>query len=375
VRGVAVLSGNRNYEGRAHSLVRSTFLASPPLVIAYALAGTITRDLTAEPVAHDEAGCPVYLHELWPEAKELARAIEAALDPALFIESERTVFEGTAEWHAIEAPSGGDFPWDPSSAFIRPSPLFERVSPAPEALADIRGARILAVYGDMVTTEHISPMGPIPHASPAGRYLESIGVAPDDFVSYAARRMNHDVMVRGTFASPHLRNELARGSMGGMTRYAPGGECMTIFEAAQRYRVDGVPLVIIAGKAFGTGSSRDWSAKGPHALGVRATIAESYERIYRANLTAAGVLPLEFVDGATRATLGLDGTEAIDITGLAAGMEPSMRVEAAVTRADGTCRRIALRVRLDTPQEVEHYRHGGLLRALLRHRVRASGRA
>ena len=279
------------------------------------------------------------------------------------------MFEGSAAWRGLGVQEGPDFKWDAASTFIRPPPMFGSLRPEPEPAADIRGARVLAMYGDMVTTEHISPMGPIPEDSPAARYLESLGIGPADFVSYAARRINYDVMTRGTFASPHLVNELTPGQRGGVTRHAAGGRIMTIFDAAERYRRDRVPLVVIAGRAFGAGSSRDWSAKGPCALGVRAVIAESYERIYRSNLVAAGVLPLEFTSGDDRKTLALDGTEAVDITGLDGALGPCGAVRATFTRASGETLSVALIARLDTQEEVECFRHGGLFPRLLRSRI------
>ena len=373
INAVAVLSGNRNYEGRAHPLIRSSFLASPSLVVAYALTGTILRDLTTEAVGEDSAGRPVYLREIWPDAREIQGVIDSSLDSTLFSRSYSDVFSGTAEWRAIEAQSGADFAWDAESTFIRRPPLFDDVPLNAEPPADIRGARILAMYGDMVTTEHVSPMGPIPDGSPAAQYLESLGIAARDFVSYAVRRINHDVMMRGTLASPHLRNELTPGAPGGFTRHWPDGTRMTIFDAAQRYLLEGVPLVVIAGQAFGAGSSRDWSAKGPHALGVRAVIAESFERIYRSNLVAAGVLPLELPAGETRGSLGLDGAEAIDIVGLAGPLAPRMQLGVSFTRASGETISTRVTARLDTAAEVEHFRQGGLLRGLLRRRVTESG--
>ena len=369
VRAAAVLSGNRNYEGRAHGLIRSTFLASPLLVIAYALAGTVLVDLTADPLGVDREGKPVYLHEIWPDAHEIAGVAESAIAPALFTQSYRDVFEGSPAWRALDVQEGADFEWDPASTFIRPPPMFGSLRAESEPAAEIRGARVLAMYGDMVTTEHISPMGPIPKDSPAARYLESLGIAPADFVSYAARRINYDVMTRGTFASPHLVSELTPGERGGVTRYAADGRIMTIFDAAQRYRRDSVPLVVIAGRAFGAGSSRDWSAKGPCALGVRAVIAESYERIYRSNLVAAGVLPLEFSSGDDRKSLALDGTEAVDITGLHGALAPCGTVRATFTRPGGEIASLMLVARLDTAEEIDCFRHGGLFPRLLRRRI------
>ena len=369
VRAVAVLSGNRNYEGRAHPLIRSTFLVAPPLVVAYALSGTIARDLTSAPVAIDATGAPVYLAELWPDAREVEEIIASCMGPSAFTRAYSDVLEGTAEWRALEFGHGPDFLWQPGSTFIARPGTYEKFSLELQTLRDLRGARVLAMYGDMVTTEHLSPMGQIPEGSPAARYLESLGVAPPDFVSYAARRLNHEVMVRGALASPHLRNELAPQARGGLTRHMPDGACVSVFEAAQRYAREGVPLVLIAGQAFGAGSSRDWSAKGPAALGVRAIIAESYERIYRSNLVAAGVLPLQFGSGASRKSLGLNGAERIDIEGLASALAPRARLEAIFARANGETLNVPLTSCLESADEVEYIRHGGLLMNLLRRRM------
>ncbi|MCC6535855.1 MAG: aconitate hydratase AcnA [Burkholderiales bacterium] len=370
VRAVAVHCGNRNYQGRAHRLIASTFLVSPPLVIAYALAGTMRVDLTSAPIGNDHDGRPVYLRELWPEPGEIAEIAAAVIRSELYERSYADIYAGDAPWGQLEPPLGPDFAWDPASTMIRPPP----VATSPEIVLEpaIRGARLLALYEDMVTTEHISPMGPIPRESEAARYLESLGVLAKDFVSYAARRLNHDVMVRGTFSSPYLVNELAPGEPGGYTRYAADRRLMTIFAAAQRYGRERVPLVVIAGRAFGAGSSRDWSAKGPRALGVRAVIAQSYERIYRANLAAAGVWPLEFDPGHDRKTLALDGTESIDILGCDRALSPGARARAIVRRGSGETIEVPLVVRLDSAQELESIRHGGLLARVLRERIEAA---
>jgi len=370
VRAVAVHSGNRNYAGRVHGAIESTFLVSPPLVIAYALAGSVLTDLATEPLGTDDAGRAVYLSELWPEADEIAAVASATLRPALFAQSYADVFEGSAAWRALDPPVGPDFAWDPDSTVIRPPPSLD-ASDQMSGTA-ILGARVLAMYGDMVTTEHISPMGPIPLDAPAARYLQEKGVAPVDFVSYAARRLNHDVMARGTFASVHLANELTPGGPGGLTRHAEDGEIMTIFDAAQRYGRDGVPLVVIAGRAVGAGSSRDWSAKGPHALGVRAIIAESFERIYRANLVAAGIVPLAFCEGYDRRSIRVDGAESIDIDALPAAFAPRMQVRAVFRRSRGEAVDVPLVACLETADELESLRHGGLLARLLRRRIAAA---
>ncbi|MGZ8210035.1 MAG: aconitate hydratase AcnA [Burkholderiales bacterium] len=364
VRAVAVFSGNRNYEGRAHPLVRSTFLASPPLVVAFALSGTVLSDLANEPLAEDDRGRPVFLSEIWPDANEVEKILGSVIDAASFTRSYSDVFTGSAQWNALGFQRGPQFAWEAGSTFIQRPRAFSDVSRDPLPLEDIRGARVLGIYGDMVTTEHISPMGPIPESSPAADYLRSLGVAPPDFVSYAARRLNHEVMARGTFSSPHLKNALAPDAPGGMTRHMPDGAMMTIHDASERYRWEGVPLIVIAGHAFGAGSSRDWSAKGPTALGVQAIIAESYERIYRSNLVAAGVLPLQFEGPSCE--LALDGSEKIDVIGVAAGLAPRASLTARFTRASGDSFSVRLIACVESAEEVDHLRHGGLLLNVLR---------
>jgi aconitate hydratase len=373
VRAVAVYSGNRNYEGRAHPLIRSSFLASPPLVVAYALCGTILRDLTSQPIGEDGAGRAVFLSDIWPDAREVHDLIASHVAPELFARSYADVFEGSADWRDLDFPTGPDFAWNADSTFIQRPRTFSEVAGAGAELSDLDGARVLAIYGDMVTTEHLSPMGVIPEGSPAAAYLASCGVAPGEFVSYAARRLNEEVMTRGALASPHLLNELTPEAPGGMTRHASSGTIMTIFDAAERYRREGVPLVLIAGEAFGAGSSRDWSAKGPAALGVKAIVAGSYERIYRSNLLAAGVLPLEFPAGTTRKSLGLDGRESVALKGLAK-LAPRATLTAVFTRASGAALRVPLVACVDTVDEVEQIRHAGLLRMLLRRRMQEKER-
>ena len=370
VTAAAVLSGNRNYAGRVHPLVGASFLASPPLVVAYALAGSILKDLTREPLGVDADGEAVYLHDLWPDDDEIRALIDATVEPELFIRSYASLYAGSAEWQNLQHQRGINFAWDAASSVIRRPPLFDATELEPAPLADIKGARVLAMFGDLVTTEHISPMGVIPPDSPAGVYLQRLGIAPADFVSYAARRLNHDVMMRGTLASVHLHNEMTPGQAGGATRRMPGGTRMSIYDAALAYQRDATPLVIVAGRGYGTGSSRDWAAKGVRLLGVRAVIAESFERIYRANLVAAGVLPLQFADGQTRRTLRLDGSEMLDIIGLTGNLVPAMTLRCSVTRADGSRDECDLTARLETMREVEYFRHGGILNCLLRRRCR-----
>ena len=307
---VAVLSGNRNFEGRIHPSVRANFLASPPLVVAYALAGSVLVDLARQPLGEDGEGRPVYLHDIWPDGAEIRRIIGEVITPALFRERYATMLEGTPEWRALRGAAGTTFAWDPASTFIRRPPFFDDMAAAPPELDDIRGARVLAMFGDMFTTDHISPIGAISKGTPAADYLASLGIAPRDFVNYAARRLNHDVMIRGTFANVRVRNEMTPEVEGSSTAHYPDGERMPIHVAAARYRDEGVPLVVIAGTEYGAGSSRDWAAKGTRLLGVRAVIAESFERIHRSNLVGMGVLPLQFPDGVTRRTLGLTGSGA-----------------------------------------------------------------
>ncbi len=359
----AVLSGNRNFEGRIHSEVQMNYLASPPLVVAYAIAGRMDIDLYNEPLGHDQQGKPVYLREIWPDNAEVHRAVAASLSPEGFSSIYADVNRGDRRWLELEAPSGELFDWSPDSTYIQNPPYFHDMARRPAPVADIQGARVLALLGDSVTTDHISPAGAIKPDSPAGRYLRERGVAPADFNSYGSRRGNHEVMMRGTFANIRLRNLLAPGTEGGITRYQPDGELMPIYDAAMRYREAGVPLIVIAGREYGSGSSRDWAAKGPRLLGVRAVIAESYERIHRSNLVGMGILPLQFVKGENAGSLGLDGSESYTITGLGDGT--AKRVTVTARRDDWRCS-FQAQVRIDTPQEVEYYRHGGILHYVLR---------
>ncbi len=365
----AVLSGNRNFEGRINPLTRANYLASPPLVVAYALAGTLDFDPERDPLGTDAGGRPVFLREVWPSPEELRAALRAVA-AAAFREEYAHVFDGDEHWRAIPVPAGDLYAWDPASTYIKSPPFFATVEREPPPPADVRGARVLALLGDSITTDHISPAGSIKPDSPAGRYLQSLGVAPRDFNSYGARRGNHEVMVRGTFANIRLRNLLVPGVEGGFTAHQPSGERMTIYDAAMRYREEGVPLLVIAGKEYGTGSSRDWAAKGTLLLGVHAVLAESFERIHRSNLVGMGVMPLEFLPGESARSLGLTGRERYDIEGLAEGLAPRGRVRVRATAADGTAKTFVAVARVDTPDEVEYWRHGGLLpyvlRALLR---------
>ncbi|MBI2959504.1 MAG: aconitate hydratase AcnA [Betaproteobacteria bacterium] len=364
----AVLSGNRNFEGRVHPQVRANFLASPPLVVAYAIAGTILADLANGPLGEDRDRRPVFLREIWPDGEEIRRVIDRAITPGLYRERYATVLEGTAEWNALKSAGGMTFAWQEGSSFIRRPPFFDDMAAAPPPLADIRGARVLGMFGDMFTTDHISPIGAISAGTPAAEYLKSLGVAPRDFVSYAARRLNHDVMIRGTFANVRVKNEMTPGIEGSSTRHLPGGEKMSFHAAAEKYRSEGVPLVVVAGSEYGAGSSRDWAAKGTRLLGVRAVIAESFERIHRSNLIGMGVLPLEFPRGVTRKTLSLDGSEVFDISGIAA-VTPRCLLQCTIARSDGRRESLKLLARLDTAREVEYFKHGGLLHQVLRQRL------
>jgi len=365
----AVLSGNRNFEGRIHPAARANFIASPPLVVAYALAGTVNRDLTSEPIGTGSDGRPVHLADIWPDPDEVRRVIDAALTPDLYRARYAAALEGTPEWRSIGGVTGTNFQWEPSSQYIRRPPFFDTMQRTPEPITDIRGARVLGMFGDMLTTDHISPIGTIGKDTPAGRYLQSIGIAPKDFNNYASRRLNDEVMIRGTFANVRLKNEMVPGVEGGYTRHFPSGEQLSIFDAAMRYREQGVPLVVVAGTEYGAGSSRDWAAKGSRLLGVRAVVAEGFERIHRSNLVGMGVLPLELPAGVTRKTLGLDGSETFDITGLTGELTPRMPVPCTITRSDGSRIDLLLTARLDTRVEVDYYRHGGILHYVLRSRL------
>ncbi len=360
----AVLSGNRNFEGRINPDSRMNYLASPPLVVAYAIAGTMDLDLYAEPLGVATDGSHVFLRDLWPSSAEVAEVIGQAVQSDMFRKSYDAVFEGDENWVSLEVPGGSSFAWDDGSTYVRRPPYFDAMPASPEPVRDIHGARVLAVLGDSVTTDHISPAGVIKRDSPAGRYLTEQGVELKDFNSYGARRGNHEVMIRGTFANIRLRNRLAPGTEGGVTLHLPDGEPMTIFEAAMRYQDEGVPLVVLAGKEYGSGSSRDWAAKGPRLLGVRAVIAESYERIHRSNLVGMGILPLEFLAGESVESLGLSGHETFDVVGLEGGSGADGFPRELTVRADG--RELRVRVRIDTPNEEEYYRHGGILQFVLR---------
>jgi aconitate hydratase len=362
----AVLSGNRNFEGRIHPLARASYLASPPLVVAFALAGRIDIDLTREPLGVGSDGRPVMLADIWPSSDEIRGTIADAIDPELFRRTYATVFEGDDRWRALPIPAGDRYDWDAGSTYIAKPPFFDGMTLEPPPVRDITGARILAVLGDSVTTDHISPAGSIAPWSPAGQWLQARGVGPLEFNSYGARRGHHEVLMRGTFGNIRLRNRLVEGREGPYTVHLPDGEEGFIYDAAMRYAAQGVPLGILAGREYGSGSSRDWAAKGPALLGVRFVLAESYERIHRSNLVGMGVLPLQYKPGETAATLGLTGRETFEITGLEAGLRPHQWVTATARRDDGTTRRFEAIARLDGPIDVEYYRSGGILPAVLR---------
>jgi aconitate hydratase len=364
VVATSVLSGNRNFEGRVHAEVKMNFLASPPLVVAYALAGTMDIDLNNEPLGTDTEGKPVFLRDLWPSAHEVATTVGASVDSAMFKKSYASVFTGDEHWQAIDVPKDEVYQWQATSTYVRNPPYFHGMTMTPGAVSDIRGARVLAVLGDSVTTDHISPAGNIAKSSPAAKYLMSQGVQPADFNQYGARRGNHEVMMRGTFANIRLRNLLLPGTEGGVTLHIPSAEQTSIYEAAMKYRGEGTPLIVLAGKEYGTGSSRDWAAKGTMLLGVKAVIAESFERIHRSNLIGMGVLPLQFKDGENAQKLGLTGKESFEIIGLNGGAAKVVTVVA--TSAANPPVKFEARVRIDTPKEREYFQHGGILQYVIR---------
>jgi aconitate hydratase len=362
----AVLSGNRNFEGRVHPQVRANYLASPPLVVAYALAGTVDIDFESEPIGNDRAGAPVYLRDIWPSQAEVGQAMDRAIRPEMFRQSYANVWDGNATWNAIPVAGGALYEWRSDSTYIQEPPFFTGLSPELEPISEIHGARVLVLLGDSITTDHISPAGSIAEESPAARYLIERGVAKKDFNSYGSRRGNDRVMVRGTFANIRLKNQLVPEVEGGITIHLPGGERLSIYAAAVRYKQDGVPLLVIAGKEYGSGSSRDWAAKGALLLGIRAVLAESFERIHRSNLVGMGVLPLQFLEGQNAASLALTGREVFDITGLGGDISPRSQVTVSVVGPDGARRSFQAVARLDSVIEVNYYRNGGILPAVLR---------
>jgi aconitate hydratase len=379
---VSVLSGNRNFEGRINPDVKMNYLASPPLVVAYALAGTMDIDLLHDPLGYDESGAEIYLSDIWPSAREIAETIERAVQSDMFRSSYAEVFDGDERWRSLDVPSGERFAWEAESTYVHLPPYFEGMCEQPEPLTDITGARVLALLGDSVTTDHISPAGAIKRDSPAGTYLQEHGVSPRDFNSYGSRRGNHEVMIRGTFANIRLRNQLAPGTEGGVTTYLGGpgdveeggerqvGEQMSIYDASIAYQRAGVPLVVLGGKEYGSGSSRDWAAKGTSLLGVRAVIAESFERIHRSNLVGMGVLPLQFPQGESARSLGIDAHRQFDISGIAVPMNEGELPRSCTVRAGDV--EFEAVVRIDTPKEADYFRHGGILRYVLRQLLAAA---
>jgi aconitate hydratase len=358
----AVLSGNRNFEGRVNALVRSNYLASPPLVVAYSIAGTVDVDLTKDSLGKDYQGKDVYLADIWPSSEEVESAVRASARTEFFRKEYSEVFAGDEKWNSLKVPGGDLFEWTADSTYIKRPPYFDNLVDPLTFVQDFAGLRALAVLGDSVTTDHISPAGSIPVDSPAGKYLMSLGVKPADFNSYGSRRGNHEVMVRGTFANIRLKNQLVPGIEGGWTRHIPDGEKMFIYDAAEKYRAAGVPLLILAGKEYGSGSSRDWAAKGTLLLGIRAVIAESFERIHRSNLVQMGVLPLQFAEGQNRESLGLTGEERFRLTGVRQALTSADgHVKLTATRPEGEEVEFTAKARIDTPQEAEYYRSGGIL--------------
>jgi aconitate hydratase len=362
----SVLSGNRNFEARVHQSVKANFLMSPPLVVAFALAGRVTIDLTSEPLGQGKDGQPVYLRDVWPSLREIREQMEKALKPEVFRSLYRNFADQNPKWNEVPSSAGQIYEWDSKSTYIQEPPFFENFSMQPGRIAEIRGARALAIFGDSVTTDHISPAGSIKKTSPAGRYLIDHGVNFLDFNSYGARRGNDRVMTRGTFANVRIKNLMVPGTEGGVTKLQPSGEPASIYDAAIKYRESKTPLVVLAGQEYGTGSSRDWAAKGTALLGVKAVVAQSFERIHRSNLVGMGVVPLQFKDGQSAATLKLDGSEVYDVTGLNASLKPQQDLTLRVTRANGTVEEHSVRCRIDTPIEIEYFQHGGILPYVLR---------
>jgi aconitate hydratase len=371
----AVLSGNRNFEGRINPLVRANYLASPPLVVAYAIAGSMKVDLVKDPLGTDPDGNEVYLKDIWPSSAEVSETVRQSVTPEMFRRRYGNVFEGPEEWQKIDTAGGLTFAWNPASTYIAHPPFFENMPKTPEPVKDVHKARALALLGDSITTDHISPAGSIKKESPAGEYLMSFQVRPAEFNSYGARRGNHEVMMRGTFANIRIKNEMVAGVEGGMTKLMPDGTVMPIYTAAMEYQKRGVPLIVFAGMEYGTGSSRDWAAKGTRLLGVKAVVAESFERIHRSNLVGMGVLPLQFKPGTDRKTLKLDGSEVFDVLGVEAGLKPRMDLALRIHRADGSDEVVPLLCRIDTLDEVEYYRHGGILQFVLRNMMKESAGA
>jgi len=362
----SVLSGNRNFEARVHQNIKANFLMSPPLVVAFALAGRVDLDLSKEPLGRGGDGKEVYLRDLWPTLGEIRDTMQSALTPEVFRRLYRDFAGQNPKWNEIPSSVGEIYEWDEKSDYIHQPPFFEKFSMAPGNIVDIRGARPLGIFGDSVTTDHISPAGAIKPSSPAGQYLKSRGIEPADFNSYGSRRGNDLVMTRGTFANVRIKNLMVPGTEGGVTVHHPDGEQMSIYDAAMKYQAEGMPLVILAGHEYGTGSSRDWAAKGTRLLGVKAVVAASFERIHRSNLVGMGVLPLQFSEGTSAQTLGLNGSETYAVTGLSDAIQPGQMVTLEITRKDGKSESVPVKLRIDTPIEIDYYRHGGILPFVLR---------
>jgi aconitate hydratase len=362
--GCSVVSGNRNFEGRIHPLIRMNFLASPPLVVAYALAGNMNVDLYNDSLGNDQDGQPVYLRDIWPTSAEIHDLVSRNVTAEMFRSSYSGVFDGDENWNGLSVSAGENYSWDETSTYVKNPPYFDGMTLQPDSVADIEGARVLVLLGDSVTTDHISPAGSIAADGPAADYLRSLGVEQKDFNSYGSRRGNHEVMMRGTFANIRLRNQLAPGTEGSWTTHVPSGEQTSIFDATLRYKDEGTPLLVIGGKEYGSGSSRDWAAKGTMLLGVRAVLVESFERIHRSNLIGMGVLPLQFLDGANAESLGLDGHESFDIEGVDEGRSDTVKITA--TKSDGAQIQFDAQVRIDTPKEQEYFVNGGILHYVLR---------
>jgi aconitate hydratase len=367
VVAAAVLSGNRNFEGRVNPDVRANYLASPPLVVAYAIAGSMQVDLVNEPIGKSANGRKVYLKDIWPTSKEIATVMRRSISKKLFQKKYANVFKGDAHWRSIRVPKGDTYAWDPKSTYVQNPPYFVRIGKQPEAIADVVNARVLGLFLDSITTDHISPAGSIKAASPAGKYLIDHGVKVLDFNQYGTRRGNHEVMMRGTFANIRIKNQMVPGVEGGFTVHYPSGDRLSIYDAAMRYRTQRVPLVIFAGKEYGTGSSRDWAAKGTKLLGVRAVVAQSFERIHRSNLVGMGVVPLTFEEGASWQTLGLKGNETVTIRGLSGELKPRQSLTAEIAFSDGNVKRVAMTCRIETLDELDYFRNGGILHYVLRH--------
>jgi aconitate hydratase len=369
VVGAAVLSGNRNFEARVHQSIKANFLMSPPLVVAFALAGRVAIDMSTEPIGKGKDGKDVYLREIWPSLQEIRDSMAAAFDPATYRRLYASFSAENPLWNEIPSSTGAVYQWDPDSTYIQEPPFFENFGMSAGMIGDITGARALAVFGDSITTDHISPAGSIKATSPAGLYLQAHGVTVADFNSYGSRRGNDRVMTRGTFANVRIKNLMVPGTEGGVTKFQPSGEQLSIYDAAMKYQANGTPQIILAGQEYGTGSSRDWAAKGTQLLGVKVVVTQSFERIHRSKLVGMGVLPLQFKEGVSAQTLKLDGTETFDLVGLGANPKPQQDVVLVVHRAGGQTENVPVTLRIDTPIEVEYYRHGGILPYVLRQLV------